>query len=69
MHTEKSNNERRRFLKHALGIGAIVWLTPAIISVSARKGHACLSGYNSKRDGCRDNFRERGRDKGRRWWR
>jgi len=36
--------ERRKFLKHALGIGTLVWLTPTIMTVSANTVHAQLSG-------------------------
>ena len=35
---------RRKFLKQALGFGTIMWMTPTILTVSAKKGHACLSG-------------------------
>jgi hypothetical protein len=44
MKNQKEQSERRRFLKRAVGMGAMVWLTPAIISVSANRAHAQLSG-------------------------
>jgi hypothetical protein len=42
-----SDKERRKFLKQAFGLGSLVWLTPAIVTLSAKKGHARLSGYNN----------------------
>jgi hypothetical protein len=46
----KNTTERRRFLKYALGVGTTIWLTPAIITISAKKGHACLSDAGSSLD-------------------
>ena len=41
-----TDKERRRFLKHTFSLGTVVWLTPAIVTLSAKKGHARLSGGN-----------------------
>ena len=46
MNDNKNDKDRRKFLKNLIGIGTVLWLTPAIISVSADKGHAQLSGGN-----------------------
>ena len=56
-----SDNERRKFLKHALGLGSIVWLTPTIVTLSAKKGHARLSGYNVTETASSDPRRRRPR--------
>jgi hypothetical protein len=36
--------ERRDFIKRAVGIGTLVWLTLVILTVSAKKGYARFSG-------------------------
>ena len=38
------DKERRRFLNHAFSLGTLAWLTPVILTVSAKKGYAQLSG-------------------------
>ena len=48
----KNIKERRRFLKYTLGLGTAIWLTPSIITLSAKKGHACLSGGRTTWDNC-----------------
>ena len=48
----KKITERRSFLKYALGVGTTIWLTPTIITLSAKKGHACLSGGKNWWDNC-----------------
>ena len=55
MGTNKVYQERRTFIRRAIGIGTLVWITPAIITVSANKGHAKLSGKEYKdKKGTRD---------------
>ena len=55
------DKERRRFLKHAFSLGTVVWLTPAIVTLSAKKGHARLSGGNYTTETASDGRRRRPR--------
>lgn len=48
MVTNSIYQERRKFIGRALGVGTLVWIAPAIITVSANKGHAALSGQEYK---------------------
>ena len=56
-----SDKERRRFLKHAFGLGTVVWLTPTIITLTAKKGHARLSGNYTTQAASDDRRRSPGR--------
>ena len=44
MKTGATDKERRRFLNHAFSIGTLAWLTPVILTVSAKRGYARFSG-------------------------
>ena len=46
MKSVPADKERRRFLQHAFSIGTLAWLTPAILTVSAKNVYADLSGRN-----------------------
>jgi hypothetical protein len=61
----KNITERRSFLKYALGVGTTIWLTPTIITLSAKKGHACLSGGRNWNKS--DNF-DGGGSSWNNWW-
>ena len=47
--------ERREFIKRSVGFGTLVWLTPAIMSVTAERGYAQLSGQGSQEIGSNNN--------------
>jgi hypothetical protein len=44
MKSVPADKERRRFLHHAFSIGTLAWLTPVILTVTAKKAHARFSG-------------------------
>ena len=44
MAIQKSTLERRKFIKRAFGIGTVLWLTPAILTVTANESNAQYSG-------------------------